>query len=204
MMYSVSVIVTSDSGCVSTLAKNNYITVYPKPETAFIAQPQSASIYYPIIEFTNQTTGADFFHWNFGDTTTAYSFNPPPHTYADTGTYVITLITSTLHSCLDTAFQNITIEPEFIFYIPNSFSPNGDQVNETFNGKGIFIKEFEMRIFDRWGNLVYKAMNYDEPWDGTINGGKELAESDVYVYAIEVTDIKDKKHHYKGIVTLVR
>ena len=196
--------VTSDSGCTGTYSKNNYINVYPNPAANFTVQPNTSTIVDPVISVTNLSSGADFWNWDFGDAENSAVFNPPPHTYTDIGTYTITLITSTLYNCVDTAYETVIIEPDFIFYIPNAFTPDGDGFNDTFTGKGIFIKEFEMSIYDRWGNLIYKTDDINKPWDGKANQGKETAQRDVYVYTINVTDFKMIKHNYKGIVTLVR
>jgi gliding motility-associated-like protein len=204
LFYTPTFTVTSDSGCVSFLSKNNYITAYPNPTANFTVEPKVASIVDPVISITDLSTGADFWNWNFGNQQTSTIYNPAPQTYADTGTYIITLITSTQYNCIDTTTQTIIIEPDFIFYIPNAFTPNDDGINDAFTGKGIFINEFEMAIFDRWGNLIYKTDDINKPWDGKANQGKEVAQADVYVYAIKVTDFKMKKHTYKGIVTLVR
>lgn len=202
--FSVSLTVTTDSGCTASLTKNNYITVYPNPVANFTAQPQITTITDPIISFTNLSTGAFFLDWDFGDMNTSSIYSPLPHTYSDTGTYKTTLITSTQYGCIDSTYKTIKIEPDFTFYIPNAFSPNGDSINDTFTGKGIFIKEYEMRIFDRWGNMIFKTDNINKPWDGKANDGNEIAQQDVYIYVVQVTDFKKKKHDYKGIVTLVR
>ncbi len=114
------------------------------------------------------------------------------------------MITSTTYGCVDSAFQTIIIEPDFVFNIPNAFTPDGDEINDSFCGKGIFINEFEMTIFDRWGNLIYKTKDITKPWDGKTNQGAVLSQADVYVYVINLTDFKNKKHSYKGIVTLAR
>ena len=200
----VTLTVTSDSGCVTTKSKNNYITVYPNPVANFTVQPSSVSIINPIISITDLSVGANFWLWNFGDQDTTSIHNPVPHTYADTGSYVITLITSTTYNCMDTAYQNIHIEPDFLFYIPNAFTPNDDGVNDSFSGKGIFIKEYEMEIYDRWGNLIFFTDDINKPWDGNANHGTEIAQRDVYVYSIKVTDYNKRKHSYKGTVTLVK
>ncbi len=203
--FNVSLTVVSDSGCISTLSKNNYITVYPNPNAVFSVQPETASISDPVISITDLSAGADFWNWNFGDgSDTAYAINQLTHTYADTGTYQITLITTTQFNCVDTAYHTIIIEPEFLFYIPNTFSPNDDGINETFSGKGIFISKYEMMIFDRWGNLIFYTDDINRPWDGSSNHGTEISQQDVYIYSIKITDYKKRKHNYKGIVTLVK
>lgn len=202
--YSISLTVISDSGCVSSLTKNNYITLFPKPNADFNVNPTSASIIDPVIAIADLSSGTNFWSWEFGDSDTSSSTHPLPHTYADTGTYTITLIASTLFDCKDTAYQNVIIEPDFVFYIPSAFSPNDDGVNDTFIGKGIFINTFEMSIFDRWGNLIYRTNDTTKPWNGNVNFGNELAKQDVYVYSFKITDFKMKKYNYKGVVTLIR
>ncbi|MFY9310959.1 MAG: gliding motility-associated C-terminal domain-containing protein, partial [Bacteroidia bacterium] len=107
-------------------------------------------------------------------------------------------------NCPDTSYQTVIIEPDFMFYVPNAFTPNDDGVNDTFIGKGMFINEFEMMIFDRWGNMVYKTDNINKPWNGKANDGKEPAQMDVYIYTIKISDFKDTKYVYKGTVTLVK
>jgi gliding motility-associated-like protein len=104
---------------------------------------------------------------------------------------------------VDSTLREVRIEPDFTFYIPNAFTPNNDDVNETFSGKGTYVKEFEMLIFDRWGNMVYKSNDFNKPWNGAKNGKGDIVE-DVYVYTITIVDYNKKKHYYKGIVTLVR
>lgn len=206
LSYDVTLTVTSNAGCVTTLTKTNYITVYPLPVAQFTATPVPASILDPIITITDASVGADMWTWTFGENEDSISFlpNPAPYTYADTGTYLITLITSTQYNCADTTYQTVVIEPNFLFYIPSAFSPNGDGVNETFTGKGIYIDEFEMSIFNRWGDLIYITKDIDKPWDGTANGGSEAAQQDVYIYVVTIKDYLNKKHDYKGTVTLVR
>ena len=203
--FHITLTATSDSGCVSTLSKNNYIVVYPNPVAAFSVQPDITTITDPVISIQDLSTGADFWDWNFGDgTDSSVVFNPGPHTYQDTGSYTITLIVSTQYNCVDTAYETIIIEPDFLFYIPNAFTPNDDGINDSFAAKGIFMNKYEMTIFDRWGNLVFFSDDINKPWDGRANHGTEIAQSDIYVYSINVTDFKKKKRGYKGIVTLVR
>ena len=212
LYFNIGLTVTSDSGCVSNLSKTNYIAVYPNPVASFVAQPEVETIMNPVILLRDASIGTDFWAWNFGDGSAIYAISldsssiivPPPHTYQDTGTYTIMLIASTQYSCADTAYQRIFIGPDFALYIPNAFSPNNDGINDTFFPKGIFITEFEMMIFDRWGNLIFFSDDFNKHWDGKVNYGAEIAQPDVYVYAMKGTDTFRKKHNYKGIVTLVR
>jgi gliding motility-associated-like protein len=203
-VYSVNLTVTSDSGCVSSVSKNNHITVYPLPVAEFSVSPTVTTITDPVITFTNTSIGGNFWSWQFGDTDTSTQFSPAPHTYATTGTYTVELETSTLYGCINTVYHQVIIDPDFMFYIPNAFTPNDDGINDVFIGTGTFVTSIEMLIFDRWGTLVYRTDDPNKPWNGTINNGNEIAKNDVYVYSIKVVDFKNNTHKYKGTVTLVR
>jgi len=204
LTFDVTLTVTSDSGCVSIYSKNNFITVNPIPIADFSVQPDTASINDPIISFTDLSLGENSWNWNFGDFTTSSMQTPLPHSYADTGKYLIALIVSNQYTCFNTAYKTIFIEPFWSFFIPNAFSPDGNGNNDYFQGYGNGILEYEMMIFDRWGKLIYKTKDYNLPWDGGANNGKDIAQIDVYVYVIKIKDLKEVKHIYRGIVSLVK
>ncbi|MCE9540641.1 MAG: PKD domain-containing protein, partial [Bacteroidetes bacterium] len=202
--FDVSLRVTSDSGCVTMFSKNNYIIVNPNPIANFTVQPDITSIIDPIITFNNLSSGDNAWNWAFGDLGTSSSSDPLPHSYADTGKFIITLIVSNQYSCFDTTYRTITIEPDWAFFVPNVFSPNSDGINDTFQGYGFGLLEYEMLIFDRWGNKIFLTTSYNQPWDGRANNGDAVAQQDVYVYLIKIKDIKKVDHSYRGIVTLVK
>lgn len=203
--YTVTLIVTSDSGCVDSLTKTNFISTNPNPDASFTLNPQKANIVNPIIALTNTSLGATSWQWSFGDSTTiSTDQNPLPHTYADTGSYQVMLITTNQFQCVDTAFETVVIEPDFMFYIPSAFSPNGDGLNDYFICKGLFFTDFELRIFDRWGNLIFTSTDVNIGWDGKSNKTGNLVQQETYVYAIHLTDLTKKVHTYRGIVTVLK
>jgi gliding motility-associated-like protein len=93
-------------------------------------------------------------------------------------------------------------------FIPNTFSPNGDGVNDVFYIRGTGITEINyFRIFNRWGQLVFerKIAPLNTPfagWDGTLNG--IVLPPDVYVYMVDVNCDNGKTTTLKGDITLVR
>ncbi len=207
-LYDITLTVTTDSGCVTTLTKPNYITVYPLPEAGFTTDPEMTTVMNPVFSVVDLSIGADSWSWDFGDGDTANGPPPLSHTYAaDTATYLMRLITTTQYGCRDTAYKSVVIGADFSFFIPNAFTPNDDGVNDFFFGKGIGIAEYELFIFDRWGNRVFYGNNIpveDASWNGKVDNGKEIAQMDVYVWKVLLTDIYGKKHKFRGTVTLVR
>lgn len=181
------------------------VTVNPNPTAGFIPNPKATSIKDPSILFNNTTVNGTTYRWDFGDDMTSTLFSPT-HSYSDTGHYEVCLIAYS-NGCEDKVCETVTVLPEYTFYIPNAFSPNGDGHNEGFIGKGINILEFDMWIFDRWGNLIYHCTDLNSPWIGSINNkpGKEnIAQEDVYVWKVHLKDILNKQHSMTGIVTLVK
>lgn len=203
---SVGLTVISSEGCSTTLIKNNFITVNPSPVADFDYSPQPVTILAPIVSFQNQSLGATSWQWDFsnGNQDSMTVNQNPYYTYLDTGKFVVNLIVKNNYNCTDTIARTILIGPDWTIYIPNAFTPNDDGVNDGFLVKGYGIIDFEMLIFDRWGNLIFKTKDINKPWDGRAKYGNDVAQIDVYVYDIKATDVHKLKHNYKGIVTLVR
>jgi gliding motility-associated-like protein len=82
----------------------------------------------------------------------------------DTGTYMTTLIVRNTYGCVDTVSLFIDVRPEFSFFIPNCFTPNGDEANEAFFGSGTGIKKYHLMIFDRWGDLIWQTEDIHQGW----------------------------------------
>jgi len=200
--YQVILTATSTYGCSFTDTLNYPIIVYPKPFAAFSPDPVSVSILTPHIDFNDQSSGALYWQWDFGDFGTSI-LEYPSHDYSDTGTYAVTQVVINQYGCSDTTIRNIIIESEFQFFIPNAFTPNGNVTNEIFNGKGIGFDEYHLMIFDRWGNLIFESRDPNEGWDGRLKNGK-MAEIDAYVYKFVLKDVFGNDHTYIGHVSLIR
>jgi gliding motility-associated-like protein len=207
-IFSVSLTATSSKGCISKASIPNMITVYPHPKAAFYTSPYNPTILEPTIQFADASYApgssvTGLFWQTFGDGTDSTSTLPTPtHTYRDTGNYCITLIATNAFGCKDTAINCVYIQPYFTLYVPNAFSPNGDGENDIFTAVGDYIFDFDMRIFDRWGNLVYHTTQVNTGWNGSMKGAP--AKEDVYVYVINATDYHNKSYSYKGTVTLLK
>lgn len=207
--YDVTLTATSNNGCSTTLTNVQMIHVFEMPVAEFSSTPNPASVLDPTVTFINQSSSdVNYWDWTFGDGDSLNNtFTPNPvHIYPNVteGIYNATLIVQNSNGCWDTVFHPIVIGPEFTFYIPNAFTPNGDNVNDTFFGQGIGIVEYDIWIFDRWGNMIFHGDDLGDVWDGKANQGSEVAQQDVYVWKVKLTDVFGKKHSYLGTVTLVK
>jgi gliding motility-associated-like protein len=104
--------------------------------------------------------------------------------------------------CKTSADVLIGVEGAEPFFVPNSFSPNGDGNNDVFQIYGVGIKTIDLKIFNRWGELVYESNNQFDGWDGTYKGA--LQQPGVYVYNVYVTYLNDKKEQKVGSITILR
>lgn len=202
--FAVNVTVTSLFGCSASAQTFCTAVVIPSPTAAFTSDPPlETSIVNPAFRFFDESVNATTWNWNFGDGQTSVEENPH-HLYAQTGIYTVKLIVYNNGMCIDSIVKTVEVKPEFTFYVPNTFTPNGDHINDVFNGKGMEIIEFQMEIFDRWGNQIFKSNDFNTGWDGHANGGTEIAQEDVYVYLINLKDFTGKSHSYNGHVNLVK
>lgn len=200
--YDISLTVTSANGCVTELVEPNYITVYPKPEADFVVDPELRNIINPKFEFTDLSTeNVTIWDWSFGDGT--YSTEQhPTHRYQAVGTYPIGLIVETQYGCKDTIGREVKVEPVFTFYIPNSFTPNADDVNDDFFGSGEGFDSYSMYIYDRWGELIFESNDPEYTWDGTYKG--QQVQQGTYPYRFYIIDWQGDDHEYVGHVSLHR
>jgi gliding motility-associated-like protein len=114
-----------------------------------------------------------------------------------------TIYTATLidvNGC--TASDIVTVHFDPLIYVPNAFTPNGDGMNQYFRAITNNIDQFEMLIFNRWGEIVYRTNTIDHQWDGTYNGAK--VPDDVYVWVIEYSDLNGDQFQLRGHVAVLR
>lgn len=205
--YNATLTVTGSNGCSNTIIQQAVVNVSGYPVASFEYSPTPADILNPKICFTDRSTGAVSWEWDFADPLDAAGslLQDPCYTYSDTGTFCARLVVANMAGCTDTTYNCVVISPSVTVYIPNAFSPNGDQLNDDFGAMGMYIKEYEMYIFDRWGNNLFHSTKLEDRWDGRANGGSEIAQEDVYVYVIFITTTDDKKLPKKvGHVTLIK
>lgn len=205
--YSVTFQLIALTGCQDTININkpNWIDVYPVPTAGFKVEPTEQSIFFPNFYVTDLSTDGvvdcwmDYDDGNFiNDCTNGW------YTYQDTGHYNLTQYVYNIYNCPDTMIIPIVVNPEFVFNIPNTFTPNWDGLNEGFRGKGIGIIKYDFRIYDRWGRTIFKTTDQLEEWTGCLNNQGPTLPEDIYVYSVDIVDVFEEKHRYVGKVLMIR
>ncbi len=199
--FDITLVSTNDLGCSDTLTQQDYITVWHNPIADFDYNHRTIDMYMRDFEFYNQSIGEEFYHWEFGDGNSS-NIEFPYHQYADTGTYMVELLVSTIHGCTDTIWKPVRVDAVTNIYAPNTFTPDGDGVNDVFKAVTYNIVELKLMIFDRWGLLLYTGNGVDTFWDGTYKG-KE-SQQDTYIWQIKAKDGFGKNYTYRGHVNLLR
>ncbi|MBR9859460.1 PKD domain-containing protein [bacterium] len=101
------------------------------------------------------------------------------------------------------SISNVDCSPvRSYIWIPNAFSPNGDNINDKFVTPGLYIVDYHCMIYNRWGELVFESFDYYHRWDGTYKG--EPCQMDAYMVIVESTGVDRVKQVHHGTVTLVR
>jgi len=204
-------VIVSDGYCntIATVIIDNI----PPPSADFYFTPKVATIFEGAVTFLDNSSGNNIrWLWDFGEGSSGDSGKVVQHDYQNVGTYYVTLSVTDINNCTDTITHPIRVKDIFTFYIPNAFSPNGDGINDFFfpQGTNIDPDNYEMYIFDRWGNIMFHTNTWlgqtSEAWNGTkFNSGtvNDIV-IDVYVYRIKVKELEGIKHEYIGRIALIQ
>jgi gliding motility-associated-like protein len=144
---------------------------------------------------TLTASGGDTYLWSNGETTVSINVTP-------TQTTNFCVIAGNIQGCYDTACLTVDIDCPSTLYVPNCFTPNGDQWNEKFETPGTYIDDFHIMIYNRWGEQVFESDNIQKMWDGKYNG--RAVPDGVYFYLIEAKGCDKKQYNLKGTVTVLK
>ncbi|MFM2316684.1 MAG: hypothetical protein RLZZ155_1016, partial [Bacteroidota bacterium] len=206
--YSPSLYVISADGCSATYTIPAPIEVYGYPTAEFTWAPEPADVLNPIVNFSNGSTDAVGYYWDFGPYGASIDVNPnftfPDEDLAE---FPVCLTASNEFGCTDTACHTVTMNSVLQVWVPNAFTPEQDGLNEIFLPiiKGAKPDGYHFMIFDRWGTLIFESFDIGEPWIGDIRGGNGFAQDGTYVWRLEVQPLADRSLKvFTGFVTVLR
>ncbi len=210
--YTITLVVTGPGGDKDTAYAT--VNVYPKPVAFFTSTPATVFLPNQPVICYNLSSFSNSYLWDFGDGTSSTETNPQ-HYYITEGEVYITLYAFNNFGCRDTFISATAIKVEaggeIVF--PNAFTPNpnggnGGSYNKDEYSNDIFfpfakgLTEFEMFIYNRWGEMVFHSTDIDIGWDGYYKG--KLCEQDVYVFKASGKFANGDKVVKTGDVTLLR
>lgn len=179
-------------------------TTFPKPQSTFNISPEEVDEEEPLITITSLANHVTNTNYYLSDGTT-YTTPNVSHVLKDTNKNpsVAFQVVENTYGCRDTSSQTIKIKRLFTIFIPNTFTPNNDGLNDYFEAKGVGISEFSMDIFDAWGHLIFHSSSLNEQWNGKTDTAGTVIKQDVYIWKAKVKDIYNKWHYLSGHVTVL-
>ena len=205
--YTISLTNSLGNGCSGTLSMDSLICVLGGPIADFSSTLSTNVFYNGEVQFNNLSVNATDYTWVFGDATSNSNEESPSHAYPVqlATSYEVMLIAADSNGCIDTVINIITIDEDYNVYVPNTFTIDENDVNETFIP--IFsdytqIKKYKLIIFDRWGELIWETTDYYLPWDGRSRG--KNCQDGVYTWKLLYEDKKYGNRTLLGHVTLLR
>ena len=202
-------LIASLQGCQGSMSIQNAVCLDDPPNANFSASTNQISELDNSVYFENQSINASYYSWIFGDGNQSNAFNAT-HNYSilQTDGYTVYLIAESLNGCVDTTSIFIEVKEELIFYVPNTFTPNSDEFNNVF--KPIFTSGFDpdnynLFIYNRWGELIFESNNPEIGWDGNYSGDYFSAQDGTYDWKIIFkSDESDERKLVLGHVNLIR
>ncbi len=208
-IYNMTVTVTSVEGCVTTNTFPGIVEVVDNPVAEFIFSNNPTTIYETSIMGQDQSSG-NVVSWEWfspGSNPITSSQQNPVFTFPEgiVATYPVRLIVESEIGCIDTVEYILSVNSDIIFYAPNTFTPDGDEFNQTwvYYVDGIDVYNFELLIMNRWGEIIFETHDVNSKWDGTYHG--QVVQAGTYNWIARVKDIyTDGKKEFRGAINVLR
>lgn len=182
--YNVSLTVNTVNGCSHTTTTAVTIIHFTQPTAAFTFSPVNPQP-GTTVDFVNQSSNATNWNWNFSGTENSNELSPSIY-YENSGDYSVSLVVTSEDGCIDSTKQTIHVKEELLVYVPNAFTPDGDEYNNIWQPvftSGFDANDYFLTIRNRWGEIVFQSHDHTIGWDGTYNG--KLVADNVFVWHIE-------------------
>ncbi len=187
--HDITLTVTTVDGCILDTTKTDFVCPHDYPNANFSMTPPITNLMNTEIDFENLSSPTPLtYEWQFnsGIAPDVSTEMHPTKSYpnGEPGNYEIELVVTNENGCQDTAVGTLIINGIYVFYAPNTFTPDGDGVNDIWRpyGEGIDFTQYTLQIFDRWGALLYENDNAELGWDGSYKG--KIVQQDTYVWKI--------------------
>lgn len=196
--------VTDNLNCwwADTLTMLNYIN--PDLVADFYASDYEVDFMFPVVDFYNTSQDEVSIQWFMDGITT--SVDPYKHTFSTYGDFPVTLVATDKDGCTDTAVKTVVVKLVFALYIPNTFTPNGNNLNEEFKviGVGVDSSNYNIVIFNRIGEAIWESSDITQGWNGRSKQGSTEFPQGTYAYMINCKDIYGVRHKQTGTINLIR
>jgi gliding motility-associated-like protein len=208
-LFNIQMTVTTVNGCVYDTTYWNHIEIGEYPTANFSWYPSQIPMFNPVANFMDASSNdVTNWYWQFESGTPISSSDQYPSTSfpeGEVGEYLVTLIATTEFGCSDTMTNYVPVISDVMIFAPNTFTPDFDDYNQGWrvHMQGIDVFEFQLIIFDRWGQVVWESYDVEAGWEGTY--GTKPAPEGTYVWKIRTKNqYNDNVYQFNGHINLIR
>jgi gliding motility-associated-like protein len=175
------------------------------PEAGFDYTPERPTSFDPTVSFFDRSVDAIAWQWTLGGEGTSF-IQSPTYTFQDSGLKYVQQVVFHPNGCTDTAEAVIDVIPEVTYHLPNAFTPNNDSKNDVYKGVGILtgILDFEMTIWSRWGERIFRTNDPTEGWNGRMENNGQDMPAGVYICRVSYTTPRNQEIRLEEFATLIR
>jgi gliding motility-associated-like protein len=208
--YDITINVRTNDGCWTSFTASDYITIYGLPSPEFYITPNPATVLNTTVELVNISPNpSSDFEWripsgspNYSTSDSLVEVNYPPAV----NNHLVTMTETTQYGCIDSTSLYVYIEREHLLFAPNTFTPDGDGINNTWRVymDGLDIYDYHLMLFNRYGELIWESYDTNAAWNGRY-GNQGIVQDGTYVWIIDARDLStDKRFRFEGTVNVLR
>jgi gliding motility-associated-like protein len=203
--YSVNLEITSPVGCKTGKNFNDWIKISQGAKANFAFSPERVTKAQSTVSFFDKSLVTTGWQWNFANQGYSTRQNPS-FTFRDTGLQKVKLLVTNQFGCTDTMVQFIDVIPVASYFLPNAFTPNDDAENDVYKGNGIVdgVKNFNMKIWNRWGELIFETTNPLQGWNGRKNNSGSDSPQGIYLCIVTYKTPRDEDVELRSYANLIR
>ncbi|MCC6839848.1 MAG: PKD domain-containing protein [Flavobacteriales bacterium] len=199
--FTVSLTVTDSAGCSGNAMLPGLVQAWASPVVLFSASPTVTTTDEPLVQFLNHSTGAVHYHWLFGNAgQSSSSEESPAFAFDSVACYTVTLEATGPEGCTAADSAQLCVEDPFAIYVPNTFTPNGDGINDVLR-PFTTVRDpanYQLLVHDRWGRPFFSTNELHTGWSG------QDAADGLYIWTVWITDSMGDRQERRGHVLLLR
>lgn len=192
-------------GTIQNKPSSDVIVIHESPMAAFNILKQEYDGHLPSVHFENRSLAGKQYLWDFGDGQTS-TIAHPDHIYKKKGVYQVELSVTNEIGCEDKIMKDVRIDKDYNLDAPASFSPNGDDFQESFMPEALRTLgvKFNLTVYSSNGTLLYQTNDATKPWTGRPHNRGEMCGPGEYVWVVDVRESLHLAETYTGKVKLER
>lgn len=206
--YDIQLDINSTDYCQSSAEALDYVCVFPEPISQFTANPNVLTSPTQLVSFTNQSVNSSQYIWDFGNGNNSSNTNPDYSITINNDFLEVFLTAISDEGCENTSSLILTLNETYDLYVPNTFTPDSDEHNQTWGPvflEGFDKFNFQLLVFNRWGEIVWESKDADARWDGTYSKSPYMCPDGIYTWKILYKQKDtDEKITRTGHVTIMR